>query len=74
MNDNAIFDTGCIGAATLGEKNATHIKRVRQIGIYCSVKLKILVFLYSCFDIDMDEQTSKTIPRTKHTHPQMVSN
>ena len=47
---------------------------VPPIGIYCSVKLKILVFLYSCFDINMDEQTSKTIPRTKHTHPQMVSN
>ena len=47
---------------------------VRPIGICRTNKLKVLVFLYSCFDIDMDEQTSKTIPRTKHTHPQMVSN
>ena len=39
VDNNDAFSHGCIGTATLGEKNATHMKRVRQIGIGYSVKV-----------------------------------
>ena len=34
VDNNDTVSYGCIGAATLGEKNATLVKGVRQIGIY----------------------------------------
>jgi hypothetical protein len=33
FDNNDTVSYGCIGAATLGEKNATLVKGVRQIGI-----------------------------------------